>query len=74
MRKRHTTMPTTEETYHTDLTAAREMIEARVQVDGWPEGERETAIGDALNNAWVEGMTLTEWVDAAAVRIGFATR
>lgn len=27
------------------------------------------AAGDALNNAWIEGMTVGEWVEAAAARL-----
>jgi hypothetical protein len=61
---------TTEQTYDSDLQAARSLLEEQVPAAGWPEGEREKAMNDALNNEWNEGMTLEEWVDAAARRLG----
>lgn len=32
--------------------------------------ERPKAMGDALANSWVEGMTARQWADAAARRLG----
>lgn len=57
---------TTEQTYDRDLMAARELLDARIPEAGFPEGERDKAIADALNNTWSEGMTVEEWACAAA--------
>lgn len=63
-------MRTTEQTYANDLDDARAMMATRIPQAGFPEGEREKVISDALNNTWVEGMALDEWVDAAADLLG----
>jgi hypothetical protein len=56
---------TTEETYDEDLAAAREELDEMTPEDGWPEGEREKAMEDALANSWSEGMTVGEWAEVA---------
>lgn len=57
----------TTENYDETLAEAYEILNARVPVEGWPEGEREKAMNDALDNVWGEGMTVEEWAAAAAV-------
>jgi hypothetical protein len=61
---------TTPENYDATLDKARELLDARIARDGWPAGEREKAVTDALNNAWVEGITVAAWVDRAARTLG----
>lgn len=60
-----------------EYDALRDEAEALLD-DLYPEAEEGTleaderpkAMGDALANSWVEGMTARQWADAAARRLG----
>lgn len=56
--------------FDADLATARDRIDSRIPQAGWPQGERAKAICDALNNIWRAGITLDEWVGAAARLLG----
>lgn len=59
-------MTTHEQNYDETLAAAREVLGTMLfRRAGWPEGEREKALDDALNNTWHEGLTVVEWANAA---------
>ncbi len=58
------------DTYDVALTEAVNLLDGRCPLL-WMEGEREKAMNDALNNAWYEGITVQEWVDAAARQLGY---
>jgi len=60
---------TTESNYDADLEQAKEMIEQRVDFSE-ADGEMEKWAMDKLNNTWVEGISVDEWVDAAAKALG----
>ena len=59
---------TTTANYDADLATAMTQLSARVSSHSFPEGEYEKTLGDELNNRWVEGITVAEWVDRAAER------
>lgn len=61
-------MTTTTETYDRDLAHARTLLDEQLGPMDWPEQERQSR-DDALNNAWVEGLTVAEWVRAAAASL-----
>lgn len=65
-----TTDRTTTLRYDDDYDPAAAALDRRVSRDGWPEGEREKALADALNNEWTEGLSVGQWVDRAARRLG----
>lgn len=60
---------TTAANYDETLTRAMDLLDERMGDDTHPAGEREKAISDALNNVWVEGMTVAVWVELAAKRL-----
>jgi len=60
---------TTTANYGETLHEATEQLRARISPDGYPEGEREKAICDALNNTWTDGITVAAWVDLATARL-----
>lgn len=60
---------TTTATYDADLNEAERVYDTQVERDDFPEGEYEKARGELLNNWWVEGITIEEWV-ARATRGG----
>lgn len=58
-------MTTTTATYDADLSAATSLYDELADREGYPEGEYEKTRNDRLNNAWIEGITVQEWVDRA---------
>lgn len=64
---------TTEQNYDETLQEALALLDALVGRGGFPVGEREKAMADALNNTWGEGMTVSEWADEAGRRLGVWT-
>ena len=63
-----TTISTTAN-YDETLAEATSATLEQVSDAGFPEGERVKAVGDALNNVWVEGITVGEWVEQAVARV-----
>lgn len=65
-----TTTITTEENYDETLAEAAELLAERVPDADEDDNQTPKWRADALNNEWVEGMTVRAWVDAAAARLG----
>jgi hypothetical protein len=67
-------MTTTTATYDTDLAAANELLAERLTtaVDGneFLAEQLPHSLDDALNNTWIEGLTVAEWAEMAARKVG----
>jgi hypothetical protein len=61
-------MNTTTDTYETDLAAAMKLGAAFVD-PAQADGHGAKWLGDALNDAWAEGMTIEQWVARAVASI-----
>lgn len=61
-------MRTSESTYDDDVQAATALTARFIDLDS-AHGNMRNWIGDALNNEWVEGLTIERWVARALVRI-----
>jgi hypothetical protein len=59
---------TTEKTYEHDLVEAKALMGKFVNAEQC-DGNGRNWIGDALNDAWMDGMQLTEWVAKAVTCI-----
>lgn len=60
---------TTTSNHDADLAAAEAQLRARIDFDGHDGDNGKNAL-DALNNTWVEGITVGEWVERAADLVG----
>ena len=59
---------TTQDTYESDLAEARELMGKFVDIEQC-NGNSANWVGDALNDAWRDGATLTEWVANAVTYV-----
>lgn len=62
------TNTTTEQTYEADLAAAEVLIQQFVDFSD-ADGNMRNWADDALNNEWIEGITIEQWVARAMVRL-----
>ena len=63
---------TTEASYESDLAAAEDLIQQTVDYSE-ADGNMRNWAQDALNNEWVEGITIENWVKRALGRLGYAS-
>lgn len=56
--------------YDRALTQAAHLLAPRIAGLAIPAAEIPKVTGDALNNTWVDGLTVPEWVDRAAQVLG----
>ena len=71
-------MTTTTATYEADLAAAEQMLLPRIAAAAATETAQflseqlGKSLKDALNNTWVEGLTIDQWVEMAIARVGIS--
>ena len=71
-------MTTITQTYETDLAAAQALLADRLEAaiaagkaeNSSLEWDLPKSLNDALNNEWIEGISVSKWADRAAAKVG----